>query len=86
MYLFTITFDGTTPLYWKDRTSATLTGTAAGDVGTTTKVAVGCRAYNTNTFDQYATAEVAEVLVFNRALSGEKLDYVHAWMKRRYGK
>lgn len=85
-YLFTFTFDGTTPLYWQDRTSQTLSGTAAGDVGTTTKVAVGCRAYNTSTFDQFASAEVARVLCWNTAFSGQKLDYLHAWAKRRFGK
>lgn len=85
MNLYTWTFDGTTPLYWQDRTATALTGTATGDVGTTTKVAVGCRAYNTSTADQFATAEIPEVLVWGRVLSTPELDAVHAWLKRRYG-
>jgi hypothetical protein len=86
-YLFTLTFDGATPLYYQDRTSQALSGTAAGDVGTTTKVAIGCRAYNTSTADQFAAAEISEVLVFGEAFSatGEKLAAVHSWLKRRYG-
>lgn len=86
MHLFVITFDGTTPLLWLDRVSTALTGTAAGDVGTTTKVAVGCRAYNTSTFDQFATAQIPEVIVWNEAFSAGKLDILHAWLKRRYAK
>ena len=30
-YLFTLTFDGTTPVFYENRTSQSLTGTAAGD-------------------------------------------------------
>lgn len=86
MHLYVFTFDGTTPLYWQDRVSTALTGTAAGDVGTTTKVAIGCRAYNTSTFDQFATAQIAEVLVWPEAFSPGKLDNLHAWLKRRYAK
>lgn len=86
MNVFVLTFDGTTPLLYTDRTSQALTGTAAGDVGTTTKVAVGCRAYNTSTFDQFATAEISEVMVFGEAFSAGKLDNLHAWLKRRFGK
>lgn len=86
MHLFVFTFDGATPLYWLDRVSTALTGTAAGDVGTTTKVAVGCRAYNTSTFDQFATAQIPEVLVWAEAFDAEKLANLHAWLRRRYAK
>lgn len=83
--IFTWTFDGTTPLFWKNRTSTGLTGTAAGDVGTTTKVTIGARGYNTSTFDQFASAQIMDVMVFGSALSGDKLDRLHAWAKRRFG-
>lgn len=86
MHLYVVTFDGTTPLYYQDRVATALTGTAAGDVGTTTKFAVGCRAYNTSTFDQFATAQIAEVIAWDTCLVGEKLDKLHAWAKRRYAK
>jgi hypothetical protein len=81
-----LTFDGTTPLYWLNRTQQTLTGTAAGDVGTTTKVAIGCRAYNTSTADQFASCELSEVIVFSGAMTTPKLDDLLSWLKRRYGK
>lgn len=86
MHIYVWTFDGTTPLYWQDRVSTALTGTAAGDVGTTTKVAVGCRAYNTSTFDQFATAQIPEVIVWSRAFSAGELANLHAWAKRRFAK
>jgi hypothetical protein len=83
--IYTWTFDGSTPLYWQDRTSTALTGTAAGDVGTTTKVTIGARGYNTSTFDQYASAQIMDVIVFSEALTGDRLDRLHAWAKRRFG-
>jgi hypothetical protein len=83
--IYTWTFDGSTPLYWQVRTSTALTGTAAGDVGTTTKVTIGARGYNTSTFDQYASAQIMDVIVFSEALTGDRLDRLHAWAKRRFG-
>jgi hypothetical protein len=85
MNVYVWTFDGATPLFWQDRVAQTLTGTAAGDVGTTTKVALGCRAYNTSTADQFATAQIAEVQAFDYAMSAPRLDRFHTWLKRRYG-
>lgn len=81
-----ITFDGTTPLLWIDGTSQALTGTATGDVGTTTKVTVGCRGYNTSTADQFANAQVCDVLAFRECLTGDKLNQLQAWIRRRAGK
>jgi hypothetical protein len=81
-----ITFDGSTPLLWVDGTSQTLTGTAAGNVGTTTKVALGCRAYNTSTADQFANVEICDALVFPEAFTGEKLEALKGWIRRRSGK
>lgn len=86
MNVHVVTFDGSTPLYYLDRTAQTLTGTAAGDVGTTTKVAVGCRAYNTSTFDQFASVELTDLIVWDKVLSDEDRVEVFAWAKRRYGK
>lgn len=84
MDIWTVTFDGTNTGISKDRTAYSLTGNATGSVGTTTKVTVGSRGYNTSTFDQYASAEISEVMVFGEALSGERLSSLHAWLKRRY--
>lgn len=81
-----ITFDGATPLLWVDGTSQALSGTAAGDVGTTTKVTVGCRAYNTSTADQFANVQVSDVMAFREALTGDKLNQFQAWARRRAGK
>lgn len=86
MWLLTIVFDGTTPTLYVDRTSQSLSGTATGDVGTTTKVAIGCRAYNTSTADQFASCEIPEVAAWGRAFSTQELVVLHAWAKRRYGK
>jgi len=80
-----ITFDGTTPLLWVNGTTQTLSGTAAGDVGTTTKVTVGCRAYDTSTADQFANVQVPDVLCFREAFTGDKLSQLQAWIRRRAG-
>ncbi len=80
-----ITFDGATPLLWVDGTSQALSGTAAGDVGTTTKVGIGCRAYNTSTADQFANAQVCDALVFSTAFTGDKLSALQSWIRRRAG-
>lgn len=85
-YSMLLTFDGTTPLLWVDDTSTALTGSATGDVGTTTKAAVGCRAYNTSTADQFASAEICDMLVFPEAFTGEKLAQMRAYARRRSGK
>lgn len=84
MDVWVVTFDGTNTGISKDRTAYSLTGNATGDVGTTTKVTIGARGYNTSTFDQYASAEISEVIVFDEAKSGDKLDRLNAWLKRRY--
>lgn len=81
-----ITFDGTTPLLWVDGTSASLSGTATGNVGTTTKVGIGCRAYNTSTADQFANAQICDVLAFNTAFTGDRLNQLQSWIRRRAGK
>lgn len=83
---FLITFDGATPLLWVDGTSTALTGTAAGDVGTTTKVGLGCRAYNTSTADQFANVQISEVAAFSGAFTGDKLNQFQGWIRRRTGK
>lgn len=85
MHTLLITFDGTTPLAWLDGTSIALTGTAAGNVGTTTKVTVGARAYNTSTEGNYASAEVSRVLVFSAALASTELAEVQAFARRVAG-
>ena len=84
MDVWVVTFDGTNTGISKDRVAYSLTGNATGSVGTTTKVAVGCRAYNTSTADQFASAEISDVIVFDSALTGDKLDRLYAWLKRRY--
>ncbi len=86
MHLLTLTFDGTTTILYVDRVAVTIVGNATGDAGTTTKVTVGARGYNTSTFDQFATAQIPEVIVWDAAFSGEKLNNLHAWAKRRYAK
>lgn len=85
-YSYVLTFDGATPLLWVDGTSTALTGTAAGNLGTTTKVTVGCRAYNTSTADQFANAQICDVIVLPTALSGKNLTDFQAWFRRRTGK
>lgn len=84
MDIWTVTFDGTNTGIYKDRTAYSLTGNATGSVGTTTKITIGARGYNTSTFDQYASAEISDVIVFSEALTGDRLDRLHAWLKRRY--
>ena len=85
IHLITLVFDGTTPTIYVDRASAALTGTAAGNIGTASYVAVGCRASNTSTYDQFATAEIPEVMAWDTAFSSGQLVTLHAWAKRRYG-
>jgi hypothetical protein len=80
-----ITFDGATPLLWVNGTSQAFSGTAAGDVGTTTKVGIGCRAYNTSTADQFASVEICDAMVFPEAFTGAKLAQFQGWIRRRAG-
>lgn len=85
MYTILFTFDGSTPLLWLNGTSQSLSGTAAGSVGTTTRIGVGCRVKNTSTNENFASAEISEVLVFGEAFTGLKLTTLQAWMRRRFG-
>jgi hypothetical protein len=87
MRLYTLVFDGTTPTYYQDRTSQALAGgPATGNVGTLSKVSIGCRGHNTSTFDQFATAEIPDLLIFPGAHTAEQLAAMHNWLKRRHGK
>lgn len=82
-----ITFDGTTYLLWVDGTSQALAGgPATGNVGTTTKMAVGARAYNTATIGQYANMQLSELLILPEAVTGQKLTELQGWIRRRSGK
>lgn len=84
MHTIVITFDGTDTLLWLDNTSQTFTG-ATGDVGTTTKVTVGARAYNTATVGNYASAEISRVLVFPECFTTTKLTELRAFIRRASG-
>lgn len=83
--LITLTFDGTSYALYVNRTAQSLSGSPTGDVGTASRVTVGCRSYNTSTHDQFATAEIPEVLAWGSALTAAQLTTLHAWAKRRYG-
>lgn len=83
-YLQTWTFDGSTPLYWKNRVSSALTGTAAGDVGTASRVTVGGRGYN-STVDQWAAMQLCDLVIWNRKLDVNQVAAWHAFMARRAG-
>lgn len=83
--LIALVFDGTTTTMHVNRASVSLTGNAAGDIGTASKVAIGARIINTSTYANFATAEIPEVIAFNRALGTADLATMHAWLMRRYG-
>lgn len=80
-----ITFDGSTPLAWLDGASESLTGTAAGDVGTLSHATLGCRHYNTSTYDQFWDDEVCDLLVFGYAASDIQVTNMNNWLRRRIG-
>lgn len=82
-----IIFDGSAYSLYVDGTVQTLAGgPATGNVGTTTKVTLGARAYNTATIGQYANMQLSELLILPEAVSGEKLAALQGWIRRRSGK
>lgn len=77
-HLLTYAYDGNggNTLYF-DRTAVSLTGSAAGDLGTLTKLSVGCRGYNTSTFDQHYTGKVGFALLYPRVLNATEVAKLH---------
>lgn len=84
-HLLVYTFDGTTSTVYHDRVDAAVSGNAAGDVGTVSRVGIGCRTYNTSTHDQFLGGEISEVMLYPRALGTAAVSDLHNWLKRRYG-
>lgn len=84
--LFTYTYDGNgTGAMYLARASVSTSGSNSGDVGTLSKVSLGCRGYNTSTYDQFLTGEICELIAFDRLLSSQDLTLMHAWLQRRHG-
>lgn len=84
-YIFTLIFNGTTFSTYRNRSALTLSGSVGGDIGTPTKVSIGCRGYNTSTNNQFLTGQVAAVIAYPEAHSGLKLETMHSILQREYG-
>jgi hypothetical protein len=85
MYTVVITFDGIIPRLWVNNTSRALTGLANGDGGTPTRLGLGCRVRNTSTQENFAAAEISEVVIFGEELPTAKLNNLLAYARRKYG-
>jgi len=83
--IFSYTFDGTsTAAMYVARASVSTSGSNSGALGTLSKVSLGCRGYNTATYDQFLTGEIGEIIAFDRVLSAIELTNMHAWLQRRH--
>lgn len=69
-----------------DRAAESLTGSATGDVGTLSKASIGCRGYNTSTYDQFHAGSVGDVMVWDAALTSAQIEALrNQWMVYRVG-
>jgi len=84
--LYTLTFAGdAAPTFWKDRVLTSLTaGGTLGSTGTATKVTIGARSYNTSTIGQYASAQIAEIIIADRVWSAAEVGLLHERAAHRY--
>lgn len=79
-----IRYDGTNIQGWTNGASPDTATAATGDINIPNYVAIGAAYYNSSLIAEFFNGSMGEIIIFNRALKNDEMDYIEAYLGKKW--